>query len=384
MQLRSAALVASLVLFVDATAHADVTSKASTEVAGYHDSIATSVLTPTAAASIEIPTAGWGANGRYLVDVVTAASPDIVATASPRWTEVRHAGNLGARYKPSTFGVAASGAVSYTPDYLALSGGGQVIQDLDDKHLSLLLGYTYGHDTIGRAGTPFSVFSRELAYHGINAGVSRVVSKSLVLSAYADVVIERGDQSKPYRYVPVFAARDAGRVERGASIAEVLRYRLQGRPLEQLPLERERVALTGRLAWRGESTTLRLEQRLYTDTWGLHATTTEVRYFVDVAQRITMWPHVRIHAQDGATFWERAYVGTIDRLPALRTGDRELGPLVTLGGGGGLRFAVGKAGSIDDIALTTTFYGAWTSFFDALYVKERFSALLALGFEVVL
>jgi hypothetical protein len=86
------------------------------------------------------PTAGWGVNGRYLLDVVTAASPDIVATASPRWTEVRHAGNLGVKYKPDTFGVAASGSVSYTNDYLSLSAGAQVTKELDAKNLTLLGG----------------------------------------------------------------------------------------------------------------------------------------------------------------------------------------------------------------------------------------------------
>lgn len=365
------------------TSESNVTARASLEVAGYRDTLATAVLTPSVGGTVESPTAGWGITGRYLVDVVSAASPDIVATASPRWTEVRHAGNLGARYKPSTFGVAVSGSTSYTPDYLALGLSGQVIQELDDKNLLLVGGYGYGHDTIGRTGTPFSTFSRALEYHSITAGFSRVVNASLVLGITGDVVIERGDQSKPYRYIPIFAPDQAPLVTRGASVDDVTRLRIQARPLEQLPLGRERYAITGRLGWRGDGVTLRVEERLYHDTWNLHASTTDVRYFVDVTDRVTIWPHGRFHVQNGVDFWKRAYAAPdVNHLPAFRTGDRELGPLATFGLGGGLRLALGKSGAVDDWLLVTTIDGNVTSFSDTLYVTTRFSGLAATSLEV--
>jgi hypothetical protein len=361
----------------------NVTVRASSEVAGYLDSTATSVLTPSIGATVESPTAGWGISGRYLVDVVSAASPDIVSTASPHWNEVRQGGNLGLRYKPGTFGVAVSGATSYTPDYFSLSGGVQLTQELDDKNLTLVGGYAYGHDTIGRARTPFSVFSRTLEYHTMSLGVSRVVNPGLVIGIYGDVILERGDQSKPYRYIPVFAPDVAAQIPRGASALQVATSRLNPRPLEQLPLERDRFAVTARLAWRGTRTTLRLEERGYSDTWGLKASTTDARFFVDLSQRFTIWPHARFNIQNGVDFWKRAYSATgVHDLPALRTGDRELSPLFTVGGGGGFRIALGKAGAMDDLVLTTTLDGFYTSFADTIYVKERFSALAATALEV--
>jgi hypothetical protein len=378
--------IAALMLAAPRTARADgdsVTMRASSEVGGYIDSTATSVLTPSIAATVESPTAGWGITGRYLVDVVSAASPDIVSTASPHWVEVRNAGNLGARYKPGNFGVAASGSASYTPDYAAFAGGGQLTQELDQKNLTLTEGYGYGHDTIGRTGTPFAVFSRELDYHTFSAGLSRIVNKGLVIGIFGDAIIERGDQSKPYRYVPIFAPSVAASIPRGASATTVANARIQARPIEQLPLERERYALTGRLAWRGERTTLRFEERLYTDTWGLRASTSDARYFIDVAERVTLWPHLRFHLQDGVTFWQRAYSASdVHALPALRTGDRELGPLFTVGAGGGMRLALGKAGARDDLVLITTFDGNWTRFADAIYVTERFGAIVTSALEV--
>lgn len=369
---------------LDVHAEGGVTTRGSMEVAGYRDSLAVSVLTPSAVVSVESPTAGWGASGRYLVDVVSAASPDIVATASPRWVEVRQAGGLGGKYKPGDTGVSVNGSASYTPDYLSLGASGQITQDFDEKNVSLAAGYGFGHDTIGRTGTPFSVFSRTLEFHALTAAVTRVVSPRVVVSLVADSIFERGDQSKPYRYIPIFLPADAARVQPGASVDEVASLRIQSRPLEQLPLERDRFAMTGRLAWRLSGTTLRLDERGYTDSWGLHASTTDARYFVDVGSRFTMWPHLRFHAQDSVSFWKRAYTASgASDLPAVRTGDRELSQLFNVGAGAGLRVALGKAGSVDDFVLTTTVDGTWSSYADVLYLKTRYAGLVATGVEVV-
>jgi hypothetical protein len=342
-----------------------------------------SVLTPTVGVSVDDPVAGWGIDGHYLVDIVSAASPDIVATASPRWTEVRNAGDLGIKYKPGTFGIAVSGSASSTPDYLSFAGRALLTQELDDKNLALRGGYGYGHDTIGRTGTPFSVFSHSLGYHTLTAGLGRVLGPSAVLDVTADVILENGDQSKPYRYIPMFAPGVADTISRGASVSEVASSRIQARPLEQLPTSRQRAAVTGDLAWRLARATLRLEERLYADTWALAATTTDARYMIDVSERVILWPHLRFHLQKGVSFWERAYTATdVDHLPTIRTGDRELSPLTNTGVGAGTRIALGKPGALQDWVFTASLDGTWTSFADALYVKDRFSGLGVVGLEV--
>src|SRR5262249_4888118 len=144
LQLGSLFFACALALQHEPARAEGIVTRASAEVGAYQDSDSTSVLTPSIGISLESPTAGWRVNGRYLVDVVSAASPDIVATASPKWIEVRHAGTVGARYKPGLYGIGANASTSYTPDYLALEGGGQLVQDLDDKNLTLTEGYSYG------------------------------------------------------------------------------------------------------------------------------------------------------------------------------------------------------------------------------------------------
>lgn len=366
-----------------ARAEGEINARAATELAGYLDTVGVSVFTPSVGLAVDSPTAGWGLNGRYLVDVVSAASPDIVATASPRWSETRHAGNLGARYKPGTTGVSVGGAASYTPDYLALSASAQLIQELDDKNLTLTAGYAFGRDTIGRTGTDFSVFSRDLTTHVLSSTLTRVMSASLILGGGIDLILEDGDQSKPYRYIPMFAPEVAATLPRGADAITVADSRIVARPIEQLPLDRQRVALSGRLGWRTEHTTLRLEQRVYTDTWGLSASTSDLRWFIDVGERVVVWPHIRVHVQGGVDFWQRAYAARdIREVPTVRTGDRELGPLSNFGGGAGLRLKLGKEAAKNDVALVFTGDGTWTSFIDALYVRNRFSTLVTTTLEV--
>jgi hypothetical protein len=87
----------------------DLVVRASSETALYTDSDEVTVVTPSIAASVEDPLAGWSASASYLVDVVSAASVDVVATATPRWSEVRQVVGARGRWQPSTVAIEASG-----------------------------------------------------------------------------------------------------------------------------------------------------------------------------------------------------------------------------------------------------------------------------------
>ena len=261
----------------------DINVRATSELSSYADTDHVYVVSPTIGGSIASPTAGWSVNARYLVDVVSAASVDIVSTASRRWEEVRHVGSADMEYKPDTFGFRASANVSSEPDYLSLTGGGAIVKDLLDKHLTLLGGYSYGHDIGGRTGTAWSVFNRKLDRHAFKLGATVIVNRTTVASVVLDTILERGDPSKPYRYVPLFAPGTD--VPKGASPELVTSLRLSARPLEQLPLSRDRFALSGRIAHRIEPLTLRADERVYADSWAMFASTTDARLLIDVSRR---------------------------------------------------------------------------------------------------
>src|SRR5208283_3657207 len=145
-----------------------------------------SVLTPSINAGID-NVSGASLTGSYLVDVVSAASADIVSTASNRWQEVRQAGGLGAQYKPHDFGVGVGGSVSSEPDYLSYGFFATAVKDFDEKNWTLNFGFGYSHDTAGRCGdngqcTPFSVFSRDLQRSTFNGGIAWVVDRASLAS----------------------------------------------------------------------------------------------------------------------------------------------------------------------------------------------------------
>jgi hypothetical protein len=344
------------------------------EYGQYADTDHVFVETPSVSGTVSNPTAGWSVGGQYLVDVVSAASVDIVSTASRAWHEVRQEGSLQAAYKPKTFGVQANGTVSDEPDYLSWSGGGAVTQDLMNKNVTWLLGYAHGHDTAGRTGTPFSVFSHVIDRDALSGALTLVMSPTTVGTIVGDAIFESGDQSKPYRYIPLFPS--TVNVPRGASIDLVNSLRASARPLEQLPLSRQRYGLTMRLAHRYHLATLRLDERLYVDSWAMKATTTDARYLFDVSRRVEMGPHARLHAQTAVDFWQRAYIdGPGFEVPALRTGDRELGPLINVTGGGTMRIRLGSDASPGSWILAFDVNATSTQYLDDLYVTDRLSVL---------
>jgi hypothetical protein len=217
----------------------------------------------------------------------------------------------------------------------------------------------------------------------VKGGVSLVLDKATIGSVLVDTVIENGDQSKPYRYVPLFAP--GASVSQGASVDEVNALRVAARPLEQLPTTRDRYALTLRVAHRFSASTVRVDERLYTDSWSLHASSSDARYLMDLGHRWQLGPHLRFHAQTPVSFWKRAYTlrNGFD-IPALRTGDRELGPLLGFTLGVTLRLGLGPARDREAWRIGIDLNGTDTRYLDDLYIKSRLSALAVLSLEAAL
>jgi hypothetical protein len=362
--------------------------KAGFDFGVYDDTDHVSVFSPSINGTVSSPTAGWNVGGTYLVDIVTAASPDIVSEASSYFREVRNAGTLTGGYKPGLYGIQATADVSREPDYLSVGGGLAATADLDDKRVTPRLAFNYTHDTIGRSTTPFSTFHQTFQVAEVEGSSTFVMSPTSLMLVGASVDFERGDQSKPYRYVPMFLSGIATLVPAGASVDLVNEYRLPMRPLEQLPLERNRYAIGIRFAHRFSSSTLRIEERLYYDSWQQVSTTTDFRYIIDFTRRLRVWPHLRFNAQNGADFYKLAYSATesanpniVVQIPTYRTDDRELSPLVTGTGGGGFRIALTAPEAKVQYGLSFQADVAYTQFFDALFVQNRTAGFGSVGFD---
>ena len=350
--------------------------KVGSGIAGYTDTNHVNVFSPEINGMVTSPTAGWNVAGTFLVDVVSAASPDIVSEASPPYHEQRYAGTLSGGYKPGKYGIQANTNVSSEPDYLSLGAGVAVTADVKDKLITPRLGYSLSHDTIGRGGTPFNVFSHTLDTSELDAGATFILSPTSVILFSGTVQFERGDQSKPYRYIPMFDPNNvAPFIPPGATVGLVNSVRLPVRAIEQLPTERDRYAIGARFAHRFTSTTLRLEERLYQDSWQTKASSTDARYVVDLSRHFEVWPHARLHAQTAANFYQLAYSAQVVSgavvLPTYRSDDRELSPLVTVTGGAGTRIGLSSAESKTQWGLTLQSDIMYTHYFNALFVTQR-------------
>jgi hypothetical protein len=355
------------------------------ELAAYVDTDAVAVISPSLGAEVEDVLAGWTAQGSYLVDIVSAASVDIVSTASPSWLEVRQAATLGATARFDDVTAGLSGAASIEPDYRSLSLGTSATLDAMTKSVQVLGGYRFTHDTSGRAGTPFSVYALELDRHTLQAGGIFVLDRATELGLTGDVELESGRQEKPYRFIPLFTSGAARSIQPGESPEQVDALRLPGRTAERVPDSRQRVALSARLARRARTSTWIASERLYADSWGLYATTADARWVADASRRLSVWPHLRWHVQNGVDFWRLAYVGEIVdgsvTVPEHRTGDRELSPLWSATFGGGVRYDFGGEDP-RTLSAVLELEATYTDFLRALYIDDRWAAFGSLSLEV--
>ena len=216
------------------------------------------------------------------------------------------------------------------------------------------------------------------------------MNKETVVVFGLSMQFQRGEQSKLYRFVPVFSPDQAAQIKPGESADDVNRERLNLRPREVVPDQRDRYAAGARIMHRiGGVSTIRAEQRIYVDTWGIKATTTDARYLYDLSSRLEVSAHARYHLQSGASFYHLAYSALVDEngvplvLRPYRTGDRELSPMMTLTGGLGARIELGETGETARPKFAIVLDGdvMWSKFFQSLFVKDRTAVYGTVGFE---
>ena len=219
----------------------------------YTDSDHVTVFTPSIAAGIE-NVSGASLNASYLVDVVSAASVDIVSTASPRWKEVRQAGSADRRVQAARLRRRRR-RLGLERARLPLV---RRVRDASPRTSTRRTGRS--SSATATATTPPAAAGRRRrarrsrssratssAARSTAASLRSSIATSLA-SLTGDVVIENGDQSKPYRYIPMFSA-DVAR-KRPERRVDRLRQRSTGCPSDRSSSCRSRgaaLALTGAL-----------------------------------------------------------------------------------------------------------------------------------------
>ena len=169
--------------------------------------------------------------------------------------------------------------------------------------------------------------------------------------------------------------------------AGVFLHRVVLRRLERIAAaaegwSRERFALFGRASKRFEKATIRGDERLYIDSWGQMASTTDARYYYDLNDNLRLGGHVRFNVQSPVSFWKRAYTAELLptgawNIPQFRTADRELGPLIGVTAGANFRVAFAQV-----LSLNLQAEGLYNQYLDHIYVFNRLGLFTAATLEL--
>jgi len=305
----------------------------------YTDTNNVLVVTSQVAAARAVDEHGGEVSAAAVVDVVSAASVDVVAQATQRFSEVRGEVNLGASLAVGDGLPSVSYRGSTEPDYLSHGLGAGYVMRLAGPDSVGAAHYQITLDTIGRAGTPYSTFSRSLTTHSADVGLTQNLDAKTVLRGVFTFTLQDGYQEKPYRFVPLFDRAGLDRAQADGTRLDLDtfdQYRLASRPPEAVPDQRVRNALALRALRYIEaiSGSIRLDYQFYFDDWGVRAHTAELALELELGAAFGLNVFSRAYTQNAASFYRATYVvQQANQIPQWRTLDRDLAPYDTLTGG---------------------------------------------------
>jgi hypothetical protein len=223
--------------------------------------------------------------GNYYVDMVSSASIDVVTTASP-YTEERTQWSLGMDYLRGNTTISTNYTSSVESDFDATTYSLAISQDMFGDLTTLTLSYALGDDIVGRSDDP--TFMRENTRQHYGIGLTQILTRNLITSLNVETITDEGFLNNPYRSVryldPVSAVGFSFEPELYPST----------RTTNALGV-RARYFLPYRAALQGEF-------RIFTDTWGVDATTASITY-IHPWREWTFEAKYRWHNQTGANFY---------------------------------------------------------------------------------
>ena len=347
-------LLCSSLTFVAVKADADVSASADARTSIYQDTDHTFISTTAVAASVT-PIDVLSIRGRYIADVVTSASVDVVSAATGAFDELRHEGMGSVAYRDGTRTASATYVYSTEHDWSSHSISGSYAQDFFSHQVTVGLGGGFTANDVGRSGDPN--FHRSLLQGSASLTLGLVATKRDLINVDYTFVYLNGYQASPYRFVRI---TDANVTIPGIYVASP----------EAPPERRARHALAAR--WNhavGSDSALKSHIRGYTDDWGIKSITAGTEFVLGMGH-FDLGIFVRGYAQSKVEFYQPVY----DRPRKYMTSDRELATFVD--GFGGLRLGFGKrVGPFEELRAEAKATGFAFHFFDFPRLVNRFGVI---------
>jgi len=224
--------------------------------------------------------------GSYLVDMISSASIDVVATAS-EYTEERTEYGFGADYLHGKTMMSAFYVNSTENDYEANTAGFSISQDFFGDLTNLGISYSRGWDTITRTGD--DTFEEELERQTFGVTLSQVLTRNLLVNLNYESVTEEGFLQSAYRQVRFLdpASARGFEYESAAHPRTKTTSAIAARAMYYLPYR----------------ASVKAEARRYTDTWGVEAWNAEVGYVHPFDFGLTAEFRLRYYEQTEADFF---------------------------------------------------------------------------------
>ena len=344
----SRALVGAVLVAGSAGADGDVQPDA--RVGLYQDSDHTTVWTMTSGVNATVAERAV-VGARYLVDVVSSASVDVVTQATGRFHDTRHdiSGNAG--YKDDERSISANYSYSVENDWRSHNAGITATHDFFEHNLVLDAAFGIQQNTITRSHS--IGFERELRVYLSSFAATYTLTPRDLLQASLAVSFLNGFQSSPYRYLFI-----------------------EGRAvLENYPEHRWRHALVLRHhhyfdgGW-----ALRSNARLYTDTYGVEAVTVGNEAVFELApfDLTLQW---RGYAQTRASFYQKEYA-SVQQFMSI---DKELSSFVDVFAGPALGYGGTSIGPFDTLRIDARISGFYFYYFDFARLRDRYGVMTDVG-----
>ena len=360
MQLTRAMSAAFAVLVVARSAGAEPLARIDSRSSMYQDTDRTNIVTSNVAAR-GAPSDHIGVEARYLVDVITSASVDVITAATGAFHEIRHEAEAGASWRDDSRKAAASYIYSTEHDWQSHTGNASFQQDVVRHDVTFKIAGTVVDNDVGRANDP--TFHRRLTVVGGTSGFTFVVGRDDLIDVGYTLSYLGGYQASPYRFVAFH----------GASGSPILLNEPETDPARRL-----RHAVTVR--WNHHlftDTAIRSHVRGYADDWGVASVTAGTEYVVGFGP-VETGLFVRGYAQRHADFYAADYAQPMHYM----TADRELSSFVDAFGGTRFGWRRARIGVLEDVHLEAKATGFAFRFFDFPRLRERSGVIGEIAFGV--
>lgn len=220
----------------------------------------------------------------YYVDMVSSASIDVQATASP-YEEERTETSLSASYLRGKTTMSLGFVNSDENDYLARTASFDISQDVFGDLTTISMGFSRGWDEVGQNTDPD--FQEDTDRWQYRLGLTQVLTKNLLGHIGLETITDEGYLNNPYRSVR-YADGNGGVLYQP----------------EVYPHTRTSNAVAVRaLYYLPYRAALRTEYRYFTDTWGIDAHTGELGYVHPLDNGWTLDLKYRYYTQGDADFY---------------------------------------------------------------------------------